>query len=236
MQSKNNAGIAKMNIQIAGENAFIIYFGDLATPEIAQKIKSAEQSLRHELKHLLIDLIPSYASLLVLFNIDLTDHYIVINKIKACLSALVDGRLKKGKTIELPVYYGTEVGIDLITLTKQTNLSVDEIIQIHQLKEYRVYAIGFAPGFAYLGDVDERISSPRLATPRKKVPQGAVAIADKQTAIYPSESPGGWNIIGRSPQRMFDVNKVPSMPVSVGDIVRFVGINKPEYLALGGLL
>ncbi|MDX2348894.1 MAG: carboxyltransferase domain-containing protein, partial [Porticoccus sp.] len=116
------------------------------------------------------------------------------------------------------------------------NLSVDEVIALHQAQEYRVYAIGFAPGFAYLGQVDERIAAPRLATPRPQVPRGAVGIADRQTAIYPAVSPGGWNLIGLCPQPMFDPNNDPSMPVQVGDRVRFRGIDRQTFLDLGGEL
>ena len=99
-----------------------------------------------------------------------------------------------------------------------------------------MYAVGFAPGFAYLGEVDERIAASRLATPRQQVPRGSVAIADRQTAVYPAQSPGGWNLIGVCPQRMFDPNLIPSMPVQVGDRVRFDAIDKQTFLALGGEL
>jgi len=115
-------------------------------------------------------------------------------------------------------------------------MSVEQVISLHQAQEYRVYAIGFSPGFAYLGEVDERIAMPRLATPRLKVPKGAIAIADRQTAIYPAQSPGGWNIIGSCPVDMFNPNKKPIMPVSVGDRVKFYAIDKQQYLALGGSL
>jgi KipI family sensor histidine kinase inhibitor len=99
-----------------------------------------------------------------------------------------------------------------------------------------VYAIGFAPGFAYLGEVDKRIAAARLATPRQKVPRGAVGIADRQTAVYPAVSPGGWNLIGLCPQRMFDPVARPTMPVAVGDRVKFDAISRDEFLALGGEL
>jgi len=102
--------------------------------------------------------------------------------------------------------------------------------------QYRVYAIGFAPGFAYLGEVDARIAAPRLATPRKKVPKGAVAIADRQTAVYPAVSPGGWNLIGLCPVDMFNPNAKPTMPVQVGDKVQFKSIEREEFLSLGGQL
>ena len=148
----------------------------------------------------------------------------------------VSNAQQQGSLVILPVYYSAESGPDLQGLADGAGLSVDEVIAIHQQTEYRVYAIGFAPGFAYLGEVDERIAASRLATPRQKVPRGSVAIADRQTAVYPAQSPGGWNLIGLCPQRMFDPNLTPSMPVQVGDRVRFDAIDKQTFLALGGEL
>jgi KipI family sensor histidine kinase inhibitor len=119
-------------------------------------------------------------------------------------------------------------------IAKRASLSIEEVIEIHQAQAYRVYAIGFAPGFAYLGEVDPRIAAPRLSTPRLKVPKGAVAIADRQTAVYPNVSPGGWNIIGLCPVDMFNPDAEPIMPVKVGDKVRFKPIAKETFLAMGG--
>jgi KipI family sensor histidine kinase inhibitor len=132
------------------------------------------------------------------------------------------------------VYYAADVGEDLESLAQHAGLSTAEVIDLHSSTEYRVYAIGFAPGFAYLGQVDERIAAPRLTTPRLKVPRGAVAIADRQTAVYPAVSPGGWNLIGRCPVRMFDPDAEPTMPVTVGDRVRFEPVSRERFLALGG--
>ncbi|MBT6028405.1 MAG: carboxyltransferase domain-containing protein, partial [Porticoccaceae bacterium] len=127
-------------------------------------------------------------------------------------------------------------GPDLAALAENAGLTTDQVIDIHQSTEYRVYAIGFAPGFAYLGEVDERIAASRLATPRLKVPRGAVAIADRQTAVYPAESPGGWNLIGLCPTPMFDAKADPIMPVSTGDRVSFKAISKQDFIDLGGKL
>ena len=140
------------------------------------------------------------------------------------------------KTVQLPVYYGEEAGPDLNRLAANAGLSIEQVIKLHQSIEYRVYAIGFAPGFAYLGEVDERIAAPRLSTPRKKVPKGAVAIADRQTAVYPAQSPGGWNLIGLCPTDMFNPHGDPIMPVSVGDKIQFIEINREQFLKLGGQL
>ncbi|MGB1198406.1 MAG: 5-oxoprolinase subunit PxpB [Thalassotalea sp.] len=225
-----------MNIKIAGENALIIYFAEQASPFVAQQVKQAQLIIKEVLGSKLVDFIPSYASLLVVFDLGRTDHHSVRRLIRTCLAQITESEAAVGKMIELPVYYGEDVGIDLSALARQAKLSIEEVIAIHQSVHYRVYAIGFAPGFAYLGDVDSRIAAPRLSTPRKKVPQGAVAIADQQTAIYPSESPGGWNIIGRSPTKMFNPHTVQTMPVAVGDIVKFHAISQAEFIALGGVL
>ena len=236
---------ANINIHIAGENALILYFSEQTSRDVFTKVQQAEQLIRHAIKSDLsvgiIDLVPSYASLMVMFNITMTDHHQVRKKLRSLLQRLddispIDRNAEQAELVELPVYYALESGPDLSVIAKRANLSVEQVIDIHQTQEYRVYAIGFAPGFAYLGDVDERIASPRLKTPRMKVPKGAVAIADKQTAVYPNVSPGGWNIIGLCPIDMFDATAIPIMPVKVGDKVKFKAITKADFLALGGEL
>ncbi|MDG1165673.1 MAG: 5-oxoprolinase subunit PxpB [Porticoccaceae bacterium] len=228
---------SKHTIAIAGENALIIYFGDKLSAEIATQIAQAAEQLKTALGELLVDLVPSYGSLLVTYQPLKTDHYYVRNLIRQALQKLsTEAEHNQGATVSLPVYYSTESGPDLQSLADNAGLSIEEVIAIHQQTEYRVYAIGFAPGFAYLGEVDERIAAPRLATPRQKVPRGAVAIADRQTAVYPAQSPGGWNLIGLCPQRMFDPKAEPTMPVQVGDRVTFIGISREEFIALGGEL
>ena len=235
----------KFNIHIAGENALIIYFSEQASSEASAQVQQVEQLIRHamqdELSVDIIDLIPSYASLMVMFNMMTTDHHQVRQKLTTLLQSLsndskIDKQIDETSIVELPVYYSKESGPDLTLIAKKNNLTVEQVIEIHQTQEYRVYAIGFAPGFAYLGEVDDSIAMPRLNTPRMKVPKGAVAIADRQTAVYPNTSPGGWNIIGLCPTNMFDPAATPIMPVKVGDKVKFKGITKKEYLALGGKL
>ena len=157
-------------------------------------------------------------------------------RLRQAVSSLDGDNINSGKLVTLPVYYSEESGPDLSVIAERANISIDEVIDIHLQSEYRVYAIGFAPGFAYLGEVDERIAAPRLSTPRQKVPRGAVAIADRQTAVYPAQSPGGWNLIGLCPTRMFNPELQPSMPVQVGDRVSFRSIQRQEFLELGGEL
>ncbi len=189
-----------------------------------------------KMAELIVDLVPSYASLLVIFNLDKTDPFAVRTALQQALSNLAGNESTSGQLVTLPVYYSEESGPDLGVIAERGGISKDDVIKIHQQQEYRVYAIGFAPGFAYLGEVDERIAAPRLATPRQKVPRGAVAIADRQTAVYPTQSPGGWNLIGLCPTRMFNPESQPSMPVQVGDRIRFQAIDRDEFLKLGGEL
>ena len=225
-----------MKIEVAGQNALIIYFAEEVTAEVASRIQAAVINIRASMQQILIDLVPSYASLLVIFDINQTDGFEVRQRLHAALADLDHATDGDSSLITLPVYYSEESGPDLARIAELGKISIDDVIEIHQQLEYRVYAIGFAPGFAYLGEVDPRIAAPRMTTPRERVPRGAVAIADRQTAVYPAASPGGWNLIGLCPTRMFDPLQEPSMPVKVGDRVRFEAIDRSSFLAQGGEL
>jgi len=239
-----------IRLEIAGENALMLYFSEHAheasggssnitnnvSSVISDDVQQAAQLIRQHLSSDIVDLIPSYASILVMFNLLEIDHHYLRNKLKNLLKNSGSQLSEPGHLIELPVYYSVESGQDLPRIAEKAKLSIEQVITLHQAQEYRVYAIGFAPGFAYLGEVDPRIAMPRLATPRLKVPQGAVAIADRQTAVYPAQSPGGWNIIGLSPVDMFNPQAAIPMSISVGDRVKFVAIDRLKFLALGGVL
>ena len=212
----------------------MVYLGDAMDPVIAARVQALADALPGALDSALLDLVPSYASLLVVYDPYVTDHMAVIRELHRLGLALEQEAPGEGRLVELPAWYSSESGADLEDLARRAGLTVEEVIALHSGTEYRVYAIGFAPGFAYLGEVDARIAAPRLATPRQRVPRGAIAIADRQTAVYPAVSPGGWNLVGRCPQRLFDPAEEPCMPVAVGDRVRFRPIDREEYLALGG--
>ena len=225
-----------MELHSAGENAMMLYLGNETSPAVSARVQAATEALEAALGNDLVDLVPSYASLLIIYNALLTDHLSVAHRVRQCMENLESAGEQEGRTVVLPAYYAPESGEDLEALAQRAGLSTEEVIDIHSGTEYRVYAIGFAPGFAYLGEVDERIAAPRLATPRLKVPRGAVAIADRQTAVYPAVSPGGWNLVGRCPVRMFDPDATPTMPVNVGDRIRFEAIGRERFLELGGEL
>lgn len=223
-------------IDIAAEGALILYLDSQPSPQLADTIAALLPQVRAALGDALVDLIPSYHSILVQYQPLITDHFAVRSQLQQILSRQLSQQDtdETSKLVKLPVWYSEESGPDLAQLAENAGLNTEQVIELHQQSQYRVYAIGFAPGFAYLGEVDKRIAAPRLTTPRKKVPTGAVAIADRQTAVYPAPSPGGWNLIGLCPQLMFDKSAQPPMPVRVGDKVQFYAIDKTEFLRLGG--
>lgn len=225
-----------MRIEQAGENALIVYFTDQPSPAVSDQIAQVARQLRLLLGPALLDLVPSYGSLLVLYDPLQTDHLAVRQQLRQLDDQPIAAHSPPTRLVRLPVWYDAPSTPDMAVLAQRAGLSKAEAIALHSDREYRVYAIGFARGFAYLGEVAEQLAAPRLATPRLKVPQGAVAIADRQTAVYPAVSPGGWNLIGLCPVTLFDLHKDPPMPVTVGDRVCFYPIDQQEYLNLGGVL
>ena len=131
--------------------------------------------------------------------------------------------------VEVPTVYGGEFGPDLSFVASHNHLSEDEVIAIHSGTDYLVYMLGFIPGFTYLGGMDSRIATPRLSSPRTLIPAGSVGIAGEQTGTYPSDSPGGWQIIGRTPVTMYDMSKAQAALLKAGDYVRYVPIDESEF-------
>ena len=227
----------KEQISIAGENSLIIYFSQQPDENTIQKISLINTQLNENLSNFIIDSIPSYISILVTWDNLIIDYMNFKRKIVQCLKNIsFEKSIIKKDLFKVPVYYSNSTGPDLKELAHRKHISTKELIEIHQNREYLVYAIGFAPGFAYLGNVDEKIAAPRKSTPRLQIPAGSVGIADQQTAIYPSSSPGGWNIIGRCPLELFKIGKGNDFRLSVADRVRFFSIDRDKYLSLGGKL
>ena len=223
-----------ISINDASENSIIVYFGSETSDSISNQINAFCIHMKTNYQTYIIDLISSYASVLLIFDVPNISHSEIKRIVRASLAKLEKSSKKSGvseekQVITLPVLYGGENGPDLSIIAKNAGISEREVISIHESKPYLVYAIGLAPGFAYLGEVDPKIASPRLETPRQMVPKGAVAIADRQTAVYPAESPGGWNIIGICPIPMFNSLSPPYMPVSVGDTVKFESIDENQF-------
>ncbi|WP_261883203.1 5-oxoprolinase subunit PxpB [Vibrio pelagius] len=225
-----------MQVESVNENTCIIYFGEVISEDTAHLIQKAVVRLRHALGVILLDIVPSYTSILVCFDLTKTDRFDIKAKINQALIESSDDISVNNDSllIEIPVYYGSEVALDLNEVSQLTQRTPQQVIDIHSSKEYRVYAIGFSPGFSYLGSLDPKIIVPRKSKPRLKVPTGSVGLADNQTAIYPSSTPGGWQVIGRTPLTMLDWQSETLTKLNMGDRIRFKPINRDEYQDLGG--
>lgn len=184
----------------------------------------------------IIDVIASYATLMVVFNSSVYDRHSIEHRFFTLFRSLEahSDQSSQGREIEIPVFYDPEVAPDLEEVANRCELSIDEVIALHSERQYRAYAIGFMPGYAYLGTINERIQLPRRSTPRLKVTKGSVAFAEKQTAVYPSDSPGGWHLIGKTPIELVDWSSESLSLMQVGDLIRFKPINRAEYVSLGG--
>lgn len=254
-RNPNNTVKPEITIKTAGEDSVIVYIDATPSRETSNLIAQLNQQLQLQIAPCIVDTIPSYISLWVQYRFELLSHQALIQLINRLWSNHAEATEKShlfysaddlpadtqtakprkcSKEIILPVYYGKECSPDIDRITDLSGLSREQIIELHSQTSYTVYAIGFAPGFAYLGEIDPRMATPRLATPRSHVPKGAVAVADQQTAIYPADSPGGWNIIGNCPLEMFNPDNVPASPFTTGNTVKFRAIDRDEFIALGG--
>jgi inhibitor of KinA len=227
-----------MKMESINESTCIVYFGDEISEQTAAQVKHGTDMIRQAMDDVVTDLVPSYTSVMICYDLERADRFEIMSRLRRTLEQVTSDTVgdNQSQTIELPVYYGEEVAMDLPDVCHFSGLSPEEVIRIHCEQTYRVYAIGFSPGFAYLGKTDERIAIPRKSTPRLKVPTGSVGIAGTQTAIYPSATPGGWQVIGRTPSRMIDWDSDSLALVQVGDRIKFRAIERDEFLHLGGNL
>ena len=184
--------------------------------------------LLHNPIHGVVNIHPGYSSMLLTLdkttNIDDT-----IRVVENILYVVQNSEPPEEKLVEVPVLYGGNYGKDIQRVVQFSKLSESEIIQRHQTRIYLVYFLGFTPGFPYLGGMDQDLTTPRIQTPRKRVPQGSVAIAGGQTGIYPFPSPGGWNLIGRTPLKIFNISNPQNSLIQMGNKVQFKSIGEDEY-------
>ena len=175
-----------------------------------------------------VNIHPGYTSML--FTLDkMANMDDTIQAVENSLDMVQNSEPPEAKLVEVPVLYGGNYGKDIQRVVQFSRLSEDEIIQRHQSGNYLVYFLGFSPGFPYIGGMDQDLKTPRLQTPRKRVPQGSVAIAGGQTGIYPFPSPGGWNLIGRTPLKIFNISNPKNSLIQMGDKVQFKSISEDEY-------
>ena len=220
-----------------GDSAVLVEFGDSIEPEVNDRVYAFAASVTSAGIDGVEELVPTYRSLLV--NYDL--HKVTYEDMAAHLEELsqaaegpTDTAERGSVIVHIPVAYGGEYGPDLGDVADHNGLSSQEVIDIHSGTGYRVFMLGFAPGFPYLGGMDERIACPRFQTPRVRVPAGSVGIAESQTGVYPNDSPGGWRIIGRTPVKLFDPNAEPPAAILPGSKVVFDPVSESEYQSIAG--
>ena len=177
----------------------------------------------------LLEVVPTYHAATIYFDVLLTDTATVTAHLRSLLETSFPAIDRACITHRIPVCYGGDLGPDLIDVAERTGLTSSDVIMLHASTLYHVYMVGFAPGFPYLGTVPDPIVVPRLRTPRKEVAAGSVGIAGSQTGIYPQSSPGGWRIIGRTPVRLFDLNRPQPFLIKAGDQVQFVPVDREAY-------
>ena len=221
-----------MRFCAASDQALLVYLGEGIGLSAHERVLKLLRLLQKEPPDWLRNLQPAYTSLMVTFDACRVDHAEVEATLRKFADRAAATRPPKPRTVEIPVCYGGEFGPDLDDVAKVLGLNPLEFIQLHASCTYHAYFLGFAPGFAYLGDVPEEIVVPRLQIPRKTVPAGSVGIAGRQTAVYPFATPGGWILIGRTPLTMFRSDRKPMELVSMGDQVRFRPIPREEFLEL----
>ncbi len=218
-----------MKIIAASDSSVLVIFGEAIAPEMRTQVLGLFHALQARGDARIRNLHPGYVSLLVDFDPLAMTHAEVAAMVESLLSADVSNPAGRGRVVEIPVCYGAEFGPDLESVASHTGLAAEEVVRAHSAADYRVAFLGFTAGFAYLDGMPQRLSTPRLSTPRRAVAPGSVGIAGGQTGIYPTETPGGWRLIGRTPLRMFDPKVRQPTLVLPGDCVRFVSIARAEF-------
>ncbi|MFC7395369.1 5-oxoprolinase subunit PxpB [Scopulibacillus cellulosilyticus] len=220
-----------------GDCAVVVTFGDEIKYETHKKIKMFMDLLKKEPFTGFIECVPAFVNLTIYY-----DPFVVYNEHKKnspfeVVSSIIEKKLKKiesdkelnHRTMSIPVCYGGEFGPDLEYVARSNDLTTEEVIHIHTNGEYLAYMIGFAPGFPFLGGLSEKIATPRRSSPRTSIPAGSVGIAGMQTGVYPISTPGGWQLIGKTPMKLFLPNENPPSLLQAGDMIKFYQISRKEY-------
>lgn len=226
----------EIKILTAGDSSLLIEFGNEISPKINQKLTATVQLIKEQHIEGVVDMIPAFCSLLVNYDPRVIRYEELKERIKNLVKVDVKAQAGKKKVFEIPVCYGGEFGPDIENIAEHAGLSVEEVIEIHSSRDYLIYMLGFLPGFTYLGGLDERIHTPRLANPRVKINAGSVGIGGSQTGIYPLDSPGGWQLMGMTPVKTYDPDRETPILVEAGDYIRFVPVSEEEYYRIKELV
>lgn len=214
-----------MNIVPLGDSSVLVQLGDEIDFDINQQVHALSKLIESSSIHGVIETVPAYATLLVHYDPLVVSFSEVRDLVHAKMDQMQATASRKPRQVQVPVRYGGEYGIDLESVASRLKRSVADVIRIHSAKTYTVYMMGFTPGYPYMGKLDDALVVPRLETPRTRVPAGTVAIAGSQTGIYSIESPGGWNLIGWTPLKLFDPQSDSPFLFAPGDEVKFIPVH-----------
>lgn len=218
--------------RIAGDQGLLVEYGDEIDLEVNTKVRTMAIIMKQNTPKGVIETIPTYRSLLLVYDPSITNLAKLQKELQKLEERLEEIQIPPPDTVEIPVCYGGEFGPDIEFVAETHDLSVKEVIQLHSEPEYLIYMVGFTPGFPFLGGLSEKLHTPRLETPRTFVPKGSVGIANNQTGIYPVSSPGGWQLIGRSPIKLFAPERPNPFLYQAGDHIKFNPITPEEYSRL----
>ncbi len=225
----SNGLFQKINFRIYGDCGLLIECGNTIDPDINNKVRSITVALEDDPPTGVTEIIPAYRSLLIIYNPSHTTISDLKQQLRGIEEKLTTLEIPTPAIIEIPVCYGGEFGPDIENVAKHHGISEDDVVRCHSEPEYLIYMIGFTPGFPFLGGLPEILHTPRLDTPRLKVPAGSVGIANNQTGIYPIASPGGWQLIGRTPLKLFDLEKKEPFLLKAGAYLKFRSISPEEF-------
>lgn len=215
--------------KFAGDSSIVIEFENTISKKVNWNVINMFKAVQKSQIKGIEEMIPSYRSILVNYNPQYIHGASLINKLKTIEANMIQKENTCRVVFEIPVIYGGDYGPDLDFVARHNNLTVDEVIKIHAKPYYYIFALGFTPGFPYLGGMSETIATPRLAQPRIRIPEGSVGIAGSQTGIYSVESPGGWRIIGQTPLKLFNPYDKPHFMLEAGSYVKFIPIDKNKF-------
>ena len=212
-----------------GDRSVLVELGDEISPQVNQRVREFYVVLMENPIEGLVETVPTYRSLLIFYDPLKTSFTALQHRIEDLYRKIKGIKIPDPKTMKIPVVYGAKYGPDLEWVAQYHKISSKMVIRLHTETIYQVYMIGFMPGFPYMGELPESLATPRRETPRTVIPQGSVAIAQRQTGIYPVESPGGWQILGRTPLKLFNPHHSPPTLLEMGDVVQFFSIGEEEF-------
>lgn len=218
-----------MKIEAVGDKAVMVIFGDVVSEEINGQVTSFAGVILDSGKEGVVDVIPTFTSVLINYDPLILPYTELENFCRSSVSGMKEGEKRQRRIFEIPVLYGGKRGEDLPYVAERAGMTEDEVIRVHSSVDYLIYMLGFMPGFVYLGGLDPRLVTPRLKRPRLAIPKGSVGIGGEATGIYPTVSPGGWQLIGNTPVDVYDPKREPAILYEAGDRIRFVPVDEPEY-------